>query len=111
MIHLFCRDCAIDPTCVMCMDCFQASVHKSHRYKVGMGRNNSDLFRLVYCNFIPCKSQVSSVHPFLELMCLYVLILSLANAKCTCHDTTRYIDIAFIFILKCILSAVECLYT
>ncbi|XP_075874232.1 E3 ubiquitin-protein ligase UBR1 isoform X1 [Nelusetta ayraudi] len=29
-----CRDCAIDPTCVMCMDCFQGSVHKSHRYKM-----------------------------------------------------------------------------
>lgn len=28
------RDCAIDPTCVLCMDCFQDSVHKSHRYKV-----------------------------------------------------------------------------
>ncbi|KAF3844844.1 hypothetical protein F7725_008007 [Dissostichus mawsoni] len=31
-----CRDCAIDPTCVLCMDCFQDSVHKTHRYKVGM---------------------------------------------------------------------------
>ncbi|XP_073339559.1 E3 ubiquitin-protein ligase UBR1 isoform X1 [Pagrus major] len=29
-----CRDCAIDPTCIMCMDCFQDSVHKSHRYKM-----------------------------------------------------------------------------
>uniref|UniRef100_A0A8C9Z2J9 E3 ubiquitin-protein ligase n=1 Tax=Sander lucioperca TaxID=283035 RepID=A0A8C9Z2J9_SANLU len=29
-----CRDCAIDPTCVLCMDCFQDSVHKSHRYKM-----------------------------------------------------------------------------
>ncbi|TSO25214.1 E3 ubiquitin-protein ligase UBR1 [Bagarius yarrelli] len=29
-----CRDCAIDPTCVLCMDCFQNSVHKSHRYKM-----------------------------------------------------------------------------
>uniref|UniRef100_A0A2K6EIX3 E3 ubiquitin-protein ligase n=1 Tax=Propithecus coquereli TaxID=379532 RepID=A0A2K6EIX3_PROCO len=28
-----CRDCAIDPTCVLCMDCFQNSVHKNHRYK------------------------------------------------------------------------------
>uniref|UniRef100_A0A665WTG0 E3 ubiquitin-protein ligase n=1 Tax=Echeneis naucrates TaxID=173247 RepID=A0A665WTG0_ECHNA len=27
-------DCAIDPTCVLCMDCFQDSVHKSHRYKM-----------------------------------------------------------------------------
>lgn len=35
----FYRDCAIDPTCVMCMDCFQDSVHKSHRYKVGVHRN------------------------------------------------------------------------
>lgn len=32
----FCRDCAIDPTCIMCMDCFQDSVHKSHRYKVSV---------------------------------------------------------------------------
>uniref|UniRef100_A0A1A8DB74 E3 ubiquitin-protein ligase n=1 Tax=Nothobranchius kadleci TaxID=1051664 RepID=A0A1A8DB74_NOTKA len=29
-----CRDCAIDPTCVFCMDCFQDSVHKGHRYKM-----------------------------------------------------------------------------
>ncbi|XP_062252629.1 E3 ubiquitin-protein ligase UBR1 [Platichthys flesus] len=29
-----CRDCAIDPTCVLCMDCFQNSLHKSHRYKM-----------------------------------------------------------------------------
>lgn len=35
-LHCLCRDCAIDPTCVMCMDCFQGSVHKSHRYKVGV---------------------------------------------------------------------------
>lgn len=34
-----CRDCAIDPTCVLCMDCFQDSVHKSHRYKVGVSIN------------------------------------------------------------------------
>uniref|UniRef100_A0A673KS53 E3 ubiquitin-protein ligase n=1 Tax=Sinocyclocheilus rhinocerous TaxID=307959 RepID=A0A673KS53_9TELE len=28
-----CRDCAIDPTCVLCIECFQKSVHKSHRYR------------------------------------------------------------------------------
>ncbi|PKU37038.1 hypothetical protein llap_12656 [Limosa lapponica baueri] len=28
-----CRDCAVDPTCVLCMDCFQNSIHKNHRYK------------------------------------------------------------------------------
>ncbi|XP_073494949.1 E3 ubiquitin-protein ligase UBR1 isoform X1 [Phyllobates terribilis] len=29
-----CRDCAIDPTCVLCMDCFQNSIHRNHRYKM-----------------------------------------------------------------------------
>ncbi|KAM4013622.1 E3 ubiquitin-protein ligase UBR1 isoform 1-T1 [Anomaloglossus baeobatrachus] len=29
-----CRECAIDPTCVLCMDCFQNSVHRTHRYKM-----------------------------------------------------------------------------
>ncbi|KAM7109239.1 LOW QUALITY PROTEIN: E3 ubiquitin-protein ligase UBR1 [Ciconia maguari] len=29
-----CRDCAVDPTCVLCMDCFQNSIHKKHRYKM-----------------------------------------------------------------------------
>ncbi|KAH0620663.1 hypothetical protein JD844_021334 [Phrynosoma platyrhinos] len=29
-----CRECAIDPTCVLCMDCFQNSIHKNHRYKM-----------------------------------------------------------------------------
>ncbi|KAJ7344783.1 hypothetical protein JRQ81_000733 [Phrynocephalus forsythii] len=29
-----CRECAIDSTCVLCMDCFQNSVHKNHRYKM-----------------------------------------------------------------------------
>ncbi|KAJ7403188.1 hypothetical protein BTVI_80135 [Pitangus sulphuratus] len=28
-----CRDCAVDPTCVLCIDCFQNSIHKNHRYK------------------------------------------------------------------------------
>ncbi|XP_021389204.2 E3 ubiquitin-protein ligase UBR1 isoform X4 [Lonchura striata] len=29
-----CRDCAVDPTCVLCIDCFQNSIHKNHRYKM-----------------------------------------------------------------------------
>ncbi|XP_062973720.1 E3 ubiquitin-protein ligase UBR1 isoform X2 [Elgaria multicarinata webbii] len=29
-----CRECAIDPTCVLCVDCFQNSIHKNHRYKM-----------------------------------------------------------------------------
>ncbi|XP_068110247.1 E3 ubiquitin-protein ligase UBR1 isoform X2 [Hyperolius riggenbachi] len=29
-----CRDCAIDPTCVLCMSCFENSIHQDHRYKM-----------------------------------------------------------------------------
>ncbi|XP_063428523.1 E3 ubiquitin-protein ligase UBR2-like isoform X1 [Mytilus trossulus] len=29
-----CRDCANDNTCVLCIDCFQKSAHKKHRYKM-----------------------------------------------------------------------------
>ncbi len=29
-----CRDCGHDPTCVLCVDCFKNSEHKSHRYKM-----------------------------------------------------------------------------
>lgn len=28
------RECAADPTCVLCMTCFLGSVHKDHRYRV-----------------------------------------------------------------------------
>nr|XP_006815804.1 PREDICTED: E3 ubiquitin-protein ligase UBR2-like [Saccoglossus kowalevskii] len=28
------RDCAADPTCVFCIDCFQKSAHKLHRYRM-----------------------------------------------------------------------------
>lgn len=29
-----CRDCGMDPTCVLCVDCFKTSVHRNHRYKM-----------------------------------------------------------------------------
>ncbi|XP_033841359.1 E3 ubiquitin-protein ligase UBR2 isoform X2 [Periophthalmus magnuspinnatus] len=29
-----CRECAADPTCVLCMNCFLKSVHKDHRYRM-----------------------------------------------------------------------------
>nr|DBA27212.1 TPA: hypothetical protein GDO54_011378 [Pyxicephalus adspersus] len=29
-----CRDCAVDPTCVLCMECFLGSIHKEHRYRM-----------------------------------------------------------------------------
>uniref|UniRef100_A0A1W7R9B1 E3 ubiquitin-protein ligase n=1 Tax=Hadrurus spadix TaxID=141984 RepID=A0A1W7R9B1_9SCOR len=31
-----CRDCGLDPTCVLCVDCFKNSAHKMHRYKMSM---------------------------------------------------------------------------
>ena len=29
-----CRDCGLDPTCVLCVDCFKKSEHGQHRYKM-----------------------------------------------------------------------------
>lgn len=29
-----CRDCAVDPTCVLCMQCFLGSIHRDHRYRM-----------------------------------------------------------------------------
>ncbi|KAM9847822.1 E3 ubiquitin-protein ligase UBR2 [Aulostomus maculatus] len=29
-----CRECAADPTCVLCMQCFLGSIHKDHRYRM-----------------------------------------------------------------------------
>ncbi|KAH8031232.1 hypothetical protein HPB51_014068 [Rhipicephalus microplus] len=31
-----CRDCGLDPTCVLCVDCFKSSEHKNHKYKMSM---------------------------------------------------------------------------
>jgi len=30
----FCKDCQTDPTCCLCMDCFEHSDHKNHRYRL-----------------------------------------------------------------------------
>lgn len=29
-----CRDCGMDPTCVLCVECFKKSSHRNHRYKM-----------------------------------------------------------------------------
>ncbi|XP_071525838.1 LOW QUALITY PROTEIN: E3 ubiquitin-protein ligase UBR2 [Panulirus ornatus] len=29
-----CRDCGMDPTCVLCAECFKNSAHSKHRYKI-----------------------------------------------------------------------------
>ncbi|VBB31014.1 unnamed protein product [Acanthocheilonema viteae] len=35
-----CKECACDPTCVMCYECFLNSVHKSHRYGMWASSGN-----------------------------------------------------------------------
>ncbi|KAG9509196.1 E3 ubiquitin-protein ligase UBR2, partial [Fragariocoptes setiger] len=29
-----CRDCSLDPTCVLCVECFERSPHKNHHYRM-----------------------------------------------------------------------------
>ncbi len=36
-----CRDCGQDATCVMCADCFGASEHRRHRYRMSTSTGNS----------------------------------------------------------------------
>ena len=33
--HYSCRECSTDQTCVLCAECFQASEHKMHKYRIG----------------------------------------------------------------------------
>ena len=33
--HYSCRECSMDATCVLCAECFQASQHKNHKYRIG----------------------------------------------------------------------------
>ncbi|XP_043205859.1 E3 ubiquitin-protein ligase UBR2-like [Amphibalanus amphitrite] len=35
-----CRDCAQDPTCVLCTECFRQSVHRYHRYQMCVSQGN-----------------------------------------------------------------------
>ncbi|KAJ7990733.1 hypothetical protein DPEC_G00289980 [Dallia pectoralis] len=58
-----CRDCAIDPTCVLCMNCFQDSVHKVHRYKMhaSSGGGFCDCGDLEAWKTGPCCSKHDSV--------------------------------------------------
>lgn len=30
-----CRECGMDATCVLCVDCFKRSAHRNHKYKMG----------------------------------------------------------------------------
>lgn len=29
-----CRECGMDPTCVLCVSCFKQSAHRNHKYKM-----------------------------------------------------------------------------
>jgi len=29
-----CRECGVDPTCVLCVNCFKRSAHRFHKYKM-----------------------------------------------------------------------------
>ncbi|KAJ8678786.1 hypothetical protein QAD02_014573 [Eretmocerus hayati] len=31
-----CRECGMDSTCVLCVDCFKQSAHRNHKYKMGI---------------------------------------------------------------------------
>ncbi|XP_064624216.1 E3 ubiquitin-protein ligase UBR2-like isoform X2 [Lineus longissimus] len=38
-----CRDCGVDPTCVLCIQCFQKSDHRRHRYRDPVSTLPADL--------------------------------------------------------------------
>ncbi|CAK1542493.1 unnamed protein product [Leptosia nina] len=33
-----CRECGMDNTCVLCVECFKVSAHRNHKYKMGQSR-------------------------------------------------------------------------
>ncbi|XP_037700845.1 E3 ubiquitin-protein ligase UBR2 isoform X4 [Choloepus didactylus] len=43
-----CRDCAVDPTCVLCMECFLGSVHRDHRYRDPLVHLSEDMIARTY---------------------------------------------------------------
>ncbi|KAK3092305.1 hypothetical protein FSP39_001069, partial [Pinctada imbricata] len=53
-----CRDCANDPTCVLCIDCFQRSAHKKHRYRMSTSGGGG------YCDCGDTEAWTS--HPFCD---------------------------------------------
>uniref|UniRef100_A0A2K5IPR7 E3 ubiquitin-protein ligase n=1 Tax=Colobus angolensis palliatus TaxID=336983 RepID=A0A2K5IPR7_COLAP len=43
-----CRDCAVDPTCVLCMECFLGSIHRDHRYRDPLVHLSEDVIARTY---------------------------------------------------------------
>ncbi|XP_076151636.1 uncharacterized protein LOC143134838 isoform X2 [Alosa pseudoharengus] len=54
-----CRDCALDPTCVLCQDCFQNSAHKDHAHKtrVSVGGSACSCGDVMGWRSAPCCSK------------------------------------------------------
>ncbi|UJR10060.1 hypothetical protein I4U23_014282 [Adineta vaga] len=57
----FCRDCCIDPTCVLCTDCFLQSEHRNHRYKMNVSAGGG------YCDCGDSEAWKQHVHCSLHL--------------------------------------------
>lgn len=52
----FCRDCCVDPTCVLCTDCFLQSEHRKHRYKMNVSGGGG------YCDCGDSEAWKQNVH-------------------------------------------------
>ncbi|CAF3756931.1 unnamed protein product [Rotaria socialis] len=57
----FCRDCCVDPTCVLCTDCFLQSEHRKHRYKMNVSAGGG------YCDCGDSEAWKQNVHCNLHL--------------------------------------------
>jgi len=52
----FCRDCCVDPTCVLCTECFLQSEHRKHRYKMNVSAGGG------YCDCGDSEAWKQHVH-------------------------------------------------
>uniref|UniRef100_A0A8C2DRD5 E3 ubiquitin-protein ligase n=1 Tax=Cyprinus carpio TaxID=7962 RepID=A0A8C2DRD5_CYPCA len=90
-----CRDCAIDPTCVLCIECFQKSVHKSHRYKMhaSAGGGFCDCGDLEAWKTGPCCSQhdpgTSVTMETVQAQTLFHLLLRYTTDMLVWEDTNE----------------------
>lgn len=58
----FIRDCASDPTCVLCIECFQKSAHRKHRYRVRWHLCNPKVLVKLRLKKINCLSWWNTSH-------------------------------------------------
>ncbi|XP_015925189.1 E3 ubiquitin-protein ligase UBR2 [Parasteatoda tepidariorum] len=70
-----CRECGLDPTCVLCIVCFKNSEHRNHRYKMSTSGGgglcdcgDEEAWKYYsYCNFHHAKSQPEGASPLDKL--------------------------------------------